>query len=89
MTDIDDVIKALECQRPPRGWRCTRSVGHEGPCAAIPLEPEPEPAEDSMPGLLVLASNIAGGLLCLVGIHKWIKVGRVKACVKCPKVKYL
>lgn len=25
------------CHRPPRGWVCTRSVGHDGPCAAVPL----------------------------------------------------
>lgn len=23
------------CPRPPLGWRCTRTVGHEGPCAAM------------------------------------------------------
>lgn len=25
----------VECRRPPAGWRCTRGVGHEGPCAAV------------------------------------------------------
>ena len=24
------------CQVPPKGWRCTRQAGHEGPCAALP-----------------------------------------------------
>lgn len=24
------------CSIPPKGWRCTRKPGHEGPCAAIP-----------------------------------------------------
>lgn len=24
-----------ECKLPPKGWRCTRPAGHEGPCAAI------------------------------------------------------
>ncbi len=24
-----------ECDVPPLGWRCTRSKGHSGPCAAI------------------------------------------------------
>lgn len=24
-----------ECDVPPIGWRCTRSKGHSGPCAAI------------------------------------------------------
>lgn len=22
------------CQRPPRGWRCSRTPNHDGPCAA-------------------------------------------------------
>jgi len=25
-----------ECTIPPPGWKCTRSAGHEGPCAAVP-----------------------------------------------------
>lgn len=25
-----------ECAVPPRGWRCTRGAGHDGPCAAVP-----------------------------------------------------
>lgn len=28
-------IEAGGCVRPPFGWRCTRSNGHEGPCAAV------------------------------------------------------
>jgi hypothetical protein len=23
------------CTKPPKGWRCTREAGHDGPCAAI------------------------------------------------------
>lgn len=30
------------CQVPPEGWACTRKVGHEGPCAAIPTPPAGE-----------------------------------------------
>lgn len=26
------------CLLPPAGWYCTREGGHEGPCAAYPLE---------------------------------------------------
>lgn len=26
---------ATECQLPPQGWSCTRSPGHDGPCAAV------------------------------------------------------
>lgn len=25
-----------ECNQPPRGWRCTRTAKHTGPCAALP-----------------------------------------------------
>jgi hypothetical protein len=25
-----------ECKVPPKGWKCTRGAGHEGPCAAVP-----------------------------------------------------
>lgn len=25
-----------ECEKAPPGWRCTRSSGHDGPCAAVP-----------------------------------------------------
>lgn len=25
-----------KCDKPPPGWRCTRTLGHDGPCAALP-----------------------------------------------------
>lgn len=25
-----------KCDRPPEGWGCSRSLGHHGPCAALP-----------------------------------------------------
>ena len=25
----------LECDKPPFGWRCTRTIGHDWPCAAV------------------------------------------------------
>lgn len=28
------------CMTPPKGWVCTRGAGHEGPCAAHPVESE-------------------------------------------------
>ncbi len=24
------------CNKPPTGWACTRTPGHDGPCAAVP-----------------------------------------------------
>jgi hypothetical protein len=32
--------RTSDCNVPPNGWRCTRSAGHEGPCAALPIESE-------------------------------------------------
>lgn len=26
-----------QCTIPPKGWRCTRDAGHEGPCAAVKI----------------------------------------------------
>lgn len=42
----DIIVIALEegppaspaCDRPPAGWRCSRESGHDGPCAAWPVE---------------------------------------------------
>lgn len=25
------------CDKPPKGWNCTRPRGHDGPCAAAPI----------------------------------------------------
>jgi hypothetical protein len=33
---------ADRCDLAPAGWWCTRHKGHEGPCAARPLEPTPD-----------------------------------------------
>jgi len=38
---VDAAIKSTydrKCQIPPTGWRCSREVGHEGPCAAWPVK---------------------------------------------------
>lgn len=26
------------CALPPPGWHCTRGAGHDGPCAALPVQ---------------------------------------------------
>ncbi len=38
---FDEMVKPdpNPCTRPPRGWYCTRPAGHDGPCAAWPVEP--------------------------------------------------
>lgn len=33
---MTDNILAEQCCIPPKGWRCIREKGHEGPCAATP-----------------------------------------------------
>lgn len=39
---IQDVIRQVTCPQPPEGWWCSRTVGHDGPCAAreFPLTKE-------------------------------------------------
>jgi len=32
------------CNRPPAGWTCSRVPGHEGPCAAWPVNTPPAPS---------------------------------------------
>ena len=32
-----DSPKVPECERPPKGWCCTRAADHDGPCAAVPV----------------------------------------------------
>jgi len=30
-----------DCDRPPVGWTCPRGYGHDGPCAAVPVNAPP------------------------------------------------
>lgn len=51
------------CGRAPHGWKCTRAHGHDGPCAAIPVTPAPEPrawvaGDPDVPAALM---SMAGG----------------------------
>lgn len=32
-----------QCPIPPPGWSCTRTPGHDGPCAAVPDAPTLNP----------------------------------------------
>jgi hypothetical protein len=25
----------MTCDKAPKGWNCTRGIGHDGPCAAV------------------------------------------------------
>lgn len=35
----DSLIEvAHRCERAPRGWWCSREAGHDGPCAARPVD---------------------------------------------------
>lgn len=40
------------CKLPPAGWYCTRSAGHDGPCAARPISIQP-PITKSMRRILL------------------------------------
>lgn len=46
-TPMTDDLKTNICTLPPRGWKCSRAAGHEGPCAATPIEPTEEVSEDT------------------------------------------
>lgn len=34
-----DLAPTPRCDKAPAGWQCTRTKGHEGPCAAEPVQP--------------------------------------------------
>ncbi len=35
---IQEIRGSNYCAIPPRGWYCSRAVGHSGPCAAYPVK---------------------------------------------------
>lgn len=35
---VKALLNKIKCEVPPNGWHCTRTPGHEGPCAALPVE---------------------------------------------------
>lgn len=37
MPETPKSFETQPCEVPPRGWKCNRAKGHDGPCAAIPL----------------------------------------------------
>lgn len=43
--EFSETSGAIQCNRPPKGWYCTRDYGHDGPCAAHPdlVPPKKEP----------------------------------------------
>lgn len=62
----------MECTIPPPGWFCTREQGHDGPCAAWPLDPKDLPGNDPViVGSEVISEPGAG-----------IKVTRIKLSKK-------
>lgn len=46
LADVLPVVTLAPCTRPPPGWRCTRDAKHTGPCAALPIAPEPLTADE-------------------------------------------
>lgn len=39
--DATATVVEAGCTVPPAGWRCTRTAGHSGPCAAVPTDAPP------------------------------------------------
>jgi hypothetical protein len=50
----------MTCDKPPSGWKCTRELGHDGPCAAYPDTVRPEP----LPGPVSLESVDESPVIC-------------------------
>ena len=44
-SDIPTQADLEICNVPPPGWHCTRSEGHSGPCAAIPISEHDQPID--------------------------------------------
>lgn len=54
----NDPDTVARCTRPPAGWWCSRDAGHDGPCAAHPLD-TPSPI-DHPRGLIAQLITDAG-----------------------------
>lgn len=54
--DADD-----QCDAPPIGWRCTRSKGHSGPCAAVACPEDVDLVERGMQRLRETTNAKASG----------------------------
>lgn len=66
---------AGQCPLPPKGWRCTRSSGHEGPCAATPEAPEEAADPVDLPDARTLAQRLIEHLDECNRIGKFSSVG--------------
>jgi hypothetical protein len=62
------------CDKPPRGWYCTRDAGHPGPCAAHPFPDGVYVVEFSIPphraGFEVIKGTIEHAARPL---HDWLR----------------
>lgn len=54
------------CDKSPAGWTCTRAIGHEGPCAAVPDE-LPAETEAVTQGALALFELTKRRMVILLG----------------------
>lgn len=61
-----ELVEGRTCLRPPPGWHCTRQPGHEGPCAAWPVDPDHDgrPRPSRIMGILFFISGL--GMVSLV-----------------------
>lgn len=66
------------CSKAPAGWRCSREAGHEGPCAAWPVQ-ESRPIARTSQGVEVLPK-------CEVcGDKREVGEGKKIPCPACAK----
>jgi hypothetical protein len=59
------------CAVPPAGWHCTRPAGHDGPCAAVPVNPAP--ASDAVLDCIEELLKEVGGKAWYVVGYPWGK----------------
>lgn len=59
-----------KCNKPPKGWQCSRQPGHKGPCAAH------QDSESIHPDvqLLVIAGFLWLLVFCVAGVLHLIKL---------------
>lgn len=61
---------AAPCTIPPKGWRCTRTRGHDGPCAAVPT---PTDTADDEPRCSTCGETNAA-FFCSNGFHAGLRI---------------
>lgn len=49
------------CDKPPPGWCCTRPAGHDGPCAAAPIDGDVEAVRGELVRIARVLESLVDG----------------------------